>query len=147
FSSDFVVETLAELFDQRQKAIGAQAPYSIIRNIDRKILLKQNRDSADLVKKIEAKERWRPLREKSETERLTIISQLRQDHPLRVRYEYFEEMFDEIFSDKVAPPFEDQAWQDQKARVDEIVQRIIDENAPQVQANNLFRNIITGSTE
>lgn len=147
FSSDFVVETLSELFDQRQKAIAAQAPYSIIRNIDRKILLKQNRDSADVVKKIESKERWRPLREKSETERLTIISQLRQDHPLRVRYEYFEEIFDEIFADKTKAPFQDLAWQDQKVRVDEIVARIIADNEPVVQAQNVFRNIIAGTTE
>lgn len=147
FSSDFVVETLSELFDQRQKAIAAQAPYSIIRNIDRKILLKQNRDSADVVKIVEAKERWRPFREKSETERLTIISQLRQDHPLRVRYEYFEEIFDEIFADKTTPPFQDLAWQDQKIRVDAIVDRIIAENAPAVQANNVFRNIITAEEE
>lgn len=145
FSSDFVIETLSELFEQRQKAIQAQAPYSIIRNIDRKILLKQNRDSSDVVKAIEAKERWRPFREKSETERLTIVSQLGQDHPLRVRYEYFEEIFDEIFSDREQPPFQDQAWQDQKVRVDAIVARIIADNAPAVQAGNLFRNIITGA--
>ena len=143
FSSDFVVETLAELFEQRQKAIQAQAPYAIIRNIDRKILLKQNRDSADLVKKIESKERWRPLREKSETERLSIISQLPQDHRLRVRYEYFEEIFDEIFSNKTGLPFEELAWQDQKIIVDEIVDRIIKENEPVVQAQNIFRNIVS----
>ena len=144
-SSDFVIETLGQLFEQRQKAIAAQAPYQVIRQIDRKILMKQNRGEMDNVKRMEAKENWRPLREKSESERLTIITGLASLHPLKVRYQYFEEIFDEIFATK--PEFVDMAYEGQKEIVNEIVDRIIAESEEDNAKNNAFRSIIAGETD
>lgn len=143
FSPDFVIETLSELLNQRKKAIEAQAPHTIIQNIDRKILMRQNRDSIDIVRKIEAKESWKPFREKSETERTMIVNSLPGDHPLRVRYEYFEEIFDEIFSETEPPFFEDMAWRGQKDIIDAIVNRIIEENADAYQRQNMMRNLLS----
>ena len=141
FSSDFIIETLTELYDQRQKAITANAPYSIIRDIDRKIMMKQNRGNILQVKKLDAKETWKPLREKSESERLSIMSNYPELHPLRIRYEYFEEIFAEIYAQKTDKPFHDLNWEAQKMIIDQIVNRLIEENRPYFEGRSQFRNI------
>lgn len=147
FSSDFIIETLNELYEQRAKAINANAPYAIIREIDRKIMMKQNRGNAVQVQILDAKEKWKPLREKSESERLTVISGLPELHPMRVRYEYFEEIFSEIYAQKRDKPFHTLNWEAQKTIIDEIVNRIIEENRPYFESRNQFRNIFDANTE
>lgn len=147
FSSDFIIETLSELFYQRQKAVEANAPYEVIHNIDRKIAMKQNRDNAEEIQKMEAKEKWKPLREKSEGERMSIIMNLPELHPLRIRYVYFEEIFSKIYSQKNSQAFHDLSWEGQKNIIDAIVNDLIEENRPLVERQQQFRNIFNDNFE
>lgn len=147
FSSDFIIETLSELFYQRQKAVEANAPYEVIHNIDRKIAMKQNRDNAEEIQKMEAKEKWKPLREKSEGERMSIIMNLPELHPLRIRYVYFEEIFSKIYSQKNSQAFHDLSWEGQKNIIDTIIDELIEENRPLVEQQQQFRNIFNDNIE
>src|SRR5690625_8048657 len=78
--------------------------------------MKQNRDNAEEIQKMEAKEKWKPLREKSEGERMSIIMNLPELHPLRIRYVYFEEIFSKIYSQKNSQAFHDLSWERSEER-------------------------------
>jgi hypothetical protein len=147
FSSDFIIETISELFDQRQKAIGAQSPYEIIRNIDQKILRKQNRSDTENVRIVEAKEDWKPFREKTEAERVAIVSTLPDGHDLKVRYYYFEEIFDQIYGEPSTVPFHEMKWEGQKERIDAIVAQIILDNQSDYDRASSFRDIMSQTTD
>lgn len=143
---DFKLETVEDLLDNRQKAVGAGAPYQVIRNIDNSILELQNQDNPDYIAIMQAREKFRPFREKTESERMFILSSLKLEDYHRVLWVNFEDIMTEIaFEDKARgeKPWYTLPYPDQKAIVDVKVKKIQDEIKKEKEAAMImmpFRN-------
>jgi len=123
---DFKFDSIDELVLQRDQAVKAGAPYSIIRNIDLAILELQNQDNPETVELLRQRERFRPFREKTESERMFILSSMRADDAKRILWVYFEDIMTEIaFEDKDREkPWHHLSYPDQKDIIDEKVEAI-----------------------
>jgi hypothetical protein len=122
---DFQMDTIDDLILQRRNAIGAMVPYDIIAAIDRKILLKQNQDNSDLVAQINAQDQWRPFKDKTESERISIIAMLPENDPDKVLYLYFDRIFMDIWMDKKFSNFHKLNYVIQKKVIEDKVLEII----------------------
>lgn len=118
-STDFKLESVDELIDQRLRAVSATVPNEIIRTIDLNILSKQHRDDPDFVSRHKARQLFEPLRGKSKEEKIMIITMLDDDDPMKVLYIKFDDIFDLIFDE--FKEFADMPWQKQRQIVDEAV--------------------------
>jgi hypothetical protein len=127
---DFQMESIDDLLLQRRNAIGASVPYDIVAAIDRKILMKQNMDNSDLVSQIKAQDLWRPFKDKTESERIGIISMLADDDPDKVLYIYFDKIFTEIWNDVRYNNFHKLTYKIQKNIVDDAVKNMIKLKTP-----------------
>lgn len=96
FPSDFRMDTMEELIQQRSMAVQAGSPYEIVNGIDMAILSKQFRDDAKYVEIVKARENFRPFREKTLNERMFVLSQLPEDNYFRILYSYFIEIMTEV---------------------------------------------------
>lgn len=92
YPKDSQLETINMLLRLRAEAVNAGAPYTIIENIDTKILIKQSQGDIDTVEWVRAWERFRPFKELGVTERLNILSELSITDRKKVLYIYFEEI-------------------------------------------------------
>lgn len=96
---DFKFEDVQDLVAQRKEAVDAGSPYEVIRNIDLAIIELQHLDDPEVAQMMRAKERFRPFREKSESERMYILTQLAADDYYRVLWTFFEEIMSEIWAE------------------------------------------------
>lgn len=124
FPSDFKLESVQELINQRSSASTASVPSEIISAIDLAILAKQHKDDPEYLKRYKAREKFRPMSDKSANERMLLLtSTLPQDDPERILYLYFDRIMADIFDDNQA--FADMPYKKQKAivygKVDEII--------------------------
>ncbi len=124
YPSDFKLESVEELIDQRSSAVGASVPMAIISHIDLSILAKQHRDDPEFIKKYKARERFRPMRDKSKDERAVLMSMLPPNDPERVLYIYFERIMDDVFDEN--ENFADMDFKKQK----DIVRTYVDQRMP-----------------
>ena len=124
YPSDFKLESVQELLDERSTAVGSNAPADIISSIDMKILSKQHRDNPEYVQMFKAKEKFKPLRTKNSDERMMILQSLPDLHPQKILYQYHDEIFDEIFT--LRPNFAEIPYIKQKELVDKTVDQWID---------------------
>ncbi len=100
FPSDFKLESVQELIDQRSAAQTAGVPMSAISTIDLAILSKQHKDDPDYVKNYKAWERFKPMKDKSQQERMVLLtSTLPADDPERILYLYYERIMADIFDE------------------------------------------------
>ena len=123
FPSDFKLESVQELIDQRSSASTAGAPTTIISTIDLAILSKQHKDDPEFIKAYKARERFRPMADKPANERMILLtSTLPADDPERILYLYYERIMSDIFDDH--KNFADYPYKKQKgivyAEVDKI---------------------------
>ena len=131
FPSDFKLESVQELIDQRASASAAGASNTIISTIDMAILSKQHKDDPDFIKAYKARERFKPMADKPASERMILLtSTLPQDDPERILYLYYERIMSDIFEDH--PNFPDYPYKKQKALVYGEVDKI---KAAQVKPN------------
>ncbi|HEY3386242.1 MAG TPA: hypothetical protein VGK46_07020 [Saprospiraceae bacterium] len=131
FPSDFKLESVQELIDQRSSASTAGASNSIISTIDLAILAKQHKDDPDFIKAYKARERFKPMSDKPASERMILLtSTLPQDDPERILYLYYERIMSDIFDEH--PNFPDYPYKKQKAIVYGEVEKI---RAAQVKPN------------
>jgi hypothetical protein len=91
--TDYRIESLSELLNILKAANDSGANYDTVKAIQRKILEKQNIDNLENVQIIEAREKWRPFSDLPQGERLSIITLLPDDHPKRILYMNFSEIF------------------------------------------------------
>ena len=131
FPSDFKLESVQELIDQRASASAAGASNTIISTIDMAILSKQHKDDPDFIKAYKARERFKPMADKPASERMILLtSTLPQDDPERILYLYYERIMSDIFEHH--PNFPDYPYKKQKALVYGEVDKI---KAAQVKPN------------
>lgn len=126
-SQDFKLESVLEKIEQRQAAMNAGAPMSVISAFDIDILGKQHKDDPVFLKLYKAKERFRPMRDKSRDEKLMLISALDTNDPERILFIYYERIFDDILDEH--ENFADYAYKKQRDIVYKKVQEIIDAKA------------------
>lgn len=93
---DFRLESIHDLMQLRKNAIEADAPYEVISQIDKKILAKQAINDVALVHFIEAKEKFKPFKEKATEEIMYLLSILPNNDRQVVLYINFEAIFDTI---------------------------------------------------
>ncbi len=127
---DFQMESVDDLLMQRKSAISAGVPYDIVAAIDRKILMKQNMDNSDLVSQIKAQDSWRPFKDKTESERIGIVSMLPDDDPDKVLYVYFDKIFTDIWNDVKYNNFHKLTYKIQKKVIDETIKKLIKSKTP-----------------
>lgn len=118
-SSDFKLESIDELLQQRSTAVAAGVPNEIVRTIDLNILAKQHRDDPQFVEDHKARQKFLPLRGKSKEERITILSGFDDLDPVKVLYVYFDDIMDLIFDEH--PDFAEMPWKKQRDIVDQAV--------------------------
>lgn len=111
-SQDFKLESILEKIEQRGAAMNAGAPMDVIGSFDLDILGKQHRDDPIFLKEYKAKEKFRPMSDKSRDERMVLISGLPQNDPERILYIYFNPIFRDIFDEY--KNFADLAYKRQK---------------------------------
>ena len=134
FPYDLQIETVDELMTMRKTALDAGAPYEVIRDLDKKILAKMNRDNPANVEKIMAREAHKPFKEKRESDVNSIVGLLPDDSPDKVLWIYFSEIFDEIENNTDAKkPFYQLPWPEQKLVLAEAVQKKIEKIKTQAQ--------------
>jgi hypothetical protein len=73
FSNDFQVETLPDLFENKTKAIAALAPQYVLDVFDNKILYKILQGDPMAIKKVKARESWRPFRGMSDIDKTLAL--------------------------------------------------------------------------
>jgi len=131
FPSDFKLESVQELIDQRASASTAGVSNSIISTIDLAILSKQHKDNPEFIKAYKARERFKPMSDKPASERMILLtSTLPADDPERILYLYYERIMSDLFDDY--PNFADFPYKKQKALVYGEVDKIL---AKQVKPN------------
>jgi|GEM_PF-3422350 len=113
--SDFKLETIQDLIDQRSSAAMAGVPMSVITTIDMAILGKQHKDDPDFIKNYKAWERFKPMRDKSKDEKMILLSTLPSDDSEKVLYTYYDRIMADIFDE--VPNFADMDYKRQKAIV------------------------------
>jgi len=93
FPKDFKLETLSELIDRRKMAIEAQAPDEVVRRIDNDIVRKQNLDNPDFLRMVQAKEKFKPFKDKISQETIFIINTLPANDYAVILWKFFDEIF------------------------------------------------------
>lgn len=93
FPKDFKLETLSELIDRRKAAIEAQAPDEVVRRIDNDIVRKQNLDNPDFLRMVQAKEKFKPFKDKISQETIFIINTLPPTDYSVILWKFFDEIF------------------------------------------------------
>jgi hypothetical protein len=139
---DFQMESLEDLIQIRRNAMSSGVPYDIINNIDKKILFKQNQDNFEFVDQIAAQDKWRPFKDKSESERISIISMLPDDDYDKTLYVYFDKIFMQIWSDIKYNNFHKLKYNIQKTIIDQKVNDLI--NAKKPIEETQIRGLING---
>lgn len=97
-ATDFKLDTLADLLEMYSRSEGA--PKNVRESILDKIYQKQNQDNPERVQVINARERWRPFRHMTESERSITIDILPADHPEKILWLHFDRIFSEIENTK-----------------------------------------------
>lgn len=121
--SSFQLDTIIDLLAQRRLALDAGSPYAIVQAFDMMILSKLAQDAPVNVEWVKVRDRFRPFREKSKEELMSILADKPDDYPKKVLYENFEDIMDEIeFTDK---NFLKKDLLQQRAIVDAFVAKII----------------------
>lgn len=141
FGNDFKMETLEELLDQRKAAVNSGSPYPVIQSIDVSILSKQNQDNLEMVEKIKAKEKWRPFKDKKDSEVVMIITMLPENHPHRVLWIHFDQIFEDIFNDDRYANFHRFPYKAQKMIVEQKVNGVIEEEQELFSTPNFRESI------
>lgn len=123
---DLRLETIDDLINQRERLVKAGAPYETIKNVDLAILSEQHMEDSEIVPMIAAKERFRPFREKSEKERMFLLSKMGSDDYHRILWVFFEDIMEEVFfEDKERDiPWYKLKYTMQKQIIDEKVKKI-----------------------
>lgn len=93
-TKDYNMETLDDLFAQRQTAVTSGAPQVIIDQIDAKILKKQHQNDPAFLDEYEAIQQLKPLRDKTGNEILVIISSLDNSSTLKTQWVYFNDIIE-----------------------------------------------------
>jgi hypothetical protein len=110
FPKDFKLETLTELIERRKAAIESQAPDEVVRRIDNDIVRKQNLDNPDFLRMVQAKEKFKPFKDKISEETIFIIAGLPASDYSVILWKFFDEIFLNIQETANAPfyilPFE-----------------------------------------
>lgn len=96
FSNDFHLESLDELIEMRKKSIEAGASTHIINLIDSKILMKMSQGDNELVRRIEARERFRPFKNHSLEDKAIIFQTIDLNSETYQRYLHFDDIMDKV---------------------------------------------------
>lgn len=124
---DFKLESIEDRIAMRKALLDSGAPYQIIRDNDLAIIELQNQDNPEILQVLQARERFRPFREKTESERMFILTGLKAEDYHRILWVHFEDIMTEIaFEDKARgeKPWHTLAYPEQKAIIDEKVKKI-----------------------
>lgn len=124
---DFKFESIDELIVRRQNAINASAPYEVIRQIDLALMEMQHQDDPEAIEMMEAVERHKPFREKSEQERMFVLSQLAKTDFHRVLWTYFEDIMRDAAEASTQVPFYMLPFDRQRVLVEQAVEAKIEE--------------------
>lgn len=91
-TKDYNMESLGDLFLQRQTAVGSGAPQAIIDQIDAKILKKQHQNDPEFLDQYEAIQALKPLRDKTPSEVMAVMSRQDPSSLLTVQWTYFADI-------------------------------------------------------
>ena len=138
-TKDFHLESLEELLSQLKSA--DTAPYAIKQAIEFSIMAKQNQDDSVYVDQIRAQERFRPFKDKSKSEVIMIISQLPAQHPSKLLWMYFDEVFERIWNDPALALFHKWKYSVQKIVVDKILEELAARDA-ELMKETTFREAL-----
>lgn len=127
FPEDLQIDTLDELIQRfglaKEKGVG----YEVLAAIRKRIQQKTYEGSPDMQKQIDARYKWLPFDDKSETETAMILASRSALDDTRVLWENHREIFREIEQEN--PLFADMAYQKQKDivlnKVQEVKERIV----------------------
>jgi len=128
-SKDFKLETLDDKIKTRKALVDAGAPYQAIRSNDRAIIEMQFEDDPQYIAILDAREKFRPYREKTKEERMFILVRSKETDPNLILWKHFEQIMTEIaYEDKErSKPWHLLSYPEQKAIVDQKVQAIKDQ--------------------
>lgn len=126
FPKDFKMESYSELLTLRKNMSEAGSPYFLLDSVDSRLLNKQYRDDQSFILKVQARERFRPFRDKSQEEVMIIVSMLPELHPRKVLWMYFDEIFEDIYNDDRYKKFHIFKWPVQKEVVEKKVNEVIE---------------------
>jgi hypothetical protein len=135
---DFKLESVQDLIDQRGSSVTAGSPMVIVASFDLAILAKQHKDDPEFIQGYKAREKFRPMRDKSREEKMILLSTLPTDDPEKILYTYFERIMDDIFDEHVN--FAEYAYQKQRAIVYSYVDKMI-----QAKAKPLLNKVLASS--
>ena len=96
FSNDFHLESLDDLLKMRKDSVDAGASNHVIKLIDSKILMKMSQGDTNLVKKINARESFRPFRYSSLEDKAMIFQSIDLQSKEYIRYLYFDQIMDKV---------------------------------------------------
>lgn len=94
--SDFELETLEDLLEILQKSKDSGAPQHLINDLNTKIFKLQHEDEPQIVREIQAFEIFKPFHDLPESERVSIVTLLEENDPVRIRYVYYSEIVKKI---------------------------------------------------
>lgn len=98
--SDFDLETIDDLLEMLDKAKNSNAPQHFINEISRKIINLEYEDDPETALEIESFEKFKPFSDISENERISIVTLLDENDPIKIKYVYYSEIVKKIKNSK-----------------------------------------------
>ena len=95
-SNDWQLETIDMLIDRRKSLIDANGSIEMINKVDEALIKKLYADDDLMVHRMETKNKFLPFADKSENERIFILSSLTDKDPNKVLWSYFSIIMSEI---------------------------------------------------
>ncbi len=96
YTMDLNLDSLENMFAQRERAIKAGVNVEVINNIDRAIMKKQHIDNPGYIGRAEVWETFRPFADKTPQERQSIVMSLHENDRERVLYLYWGRIKNDI---------------------------------------------------
>lgn len=144
YALNLKLEDMDALIDQRNRAVDAGVPMEVIKVIDFAIMKKQHVDNPTYLNEFSIWEQFRPLSDKSQEERTSLITAMEESHPTRVLYTYFPQIKKQILSESNTDKegnnnFYKLDYSKQKELIDKTVNDLI-EKLPNQQINRIEFN-------
>jgi hypothetical protein len=125
YSLDLKLDTVETLIEKRTKAKMAGVPIEIINVLDYAIMKKQNVDNPKVLENMSAWERFKPLSDKTDIERVQILAGLSSNDRLKVLWVYFGQIKNDIIAIR-GDDFYTLKYENQKQLIDDEVSKIIE---------------------
>ena len=141
YPNEFGLESLEFLLNRLKAAKEAGASFSIIKSIEDKIAMKQNKGNKDKMMLDNALKQFKPFKQLTSDQVETKLSNLSETNKFRVAFEFFDFIAQDI--EELQPAFAKLTRVKQKELFNRVLASYIDEVKAEIEANrDLFREEI-----